>query len=314
MDLLGDNRKVVYPLKYPDIFARYEQQLQCFWTPYEIDFSQDKKDFKRLEAPEQEYILQVLTFFAASDSAVLSNLLQQFIGEFEAMECKLFFGIQAAIEGVHSHVYSLMLNELAGDRREALISQIREGPLQKKIAWCENWFTHPEKDQETNMAIRVLAWACTEGIMFSASFASVFWLRTKGSICPGILKSNEFIARDEGLHRDFGVHLLTSHFKRLPQALVHDVVRGAVEVEQAWVDSVLPEGLVGMNHKLLRRHVEFTANHLLESLNYEPMYDAKETFPFMMSISLEGKSNFFEQRVSEYSVAKVDAFSTEEDF
>ena len=311
-ELLIDNpnRFVLFPIKYDNLFKMYKKAEASFWTAEEIDMNDDEKHWNTLSSEEQEFILKILGFFAASDGIVVENLISRFASEVQVPEARCFYGFQTAIENIHSEVYSLMILKFAKteEKRYELFRAIENHPATKaKAEWAISYMSYPQgktmEEKVKSFAIRCLAFACVEGIMFSSSFCALFWLKNRG-LCPGLTFSNELISRDEGLHRDFAIELLKM-CPRLEDSVVQDIVGDAVKVECMFVDETLPNNLKGMNKTMMKEYVKFVADHLVTSLGYESYWGVKNPFPFMEAISLEGKTNFFERRVSEYSMASV---------
>jgi ribonucleotide reductase beta subunit family protein with ferritin-like domain len=313
------NRYVLFPIRHPDIWKEYKKQKAHFWTAEELDFSQDLKDWEKLNADEQHFIKQVLAFFAGSDGIVMENLVERFTGEVAWMEAKLAYGFQAMMEGIHSEVYSLMIDTFVKDdtEKERLFSAIETIPcVGKKAKWAQKWIA----DRKSSFATRLIAFACVEGIFFSGSFCAIFWLKQRG-LMPGLTTSNEVISRDEGLHTDFAC-LLYSHLKNpVRKAKVFEIVKEAVEIEKEFICESLPCKLLGMNQELMSAYIEFVADRLVVQLGgYPKIFGTSNPFDFMERISLEGKDNFFEKRVSNYAKAGVGkttdemSFGVDEDF
>ena len=305
------NRFVLFPIQHKTLFDMYKKAEASFWTAEEIDMSDDLTGWDKLNNGEQEFILRILGFFAASDGIVVENLISRFASEVQVPEARCFYGFQTAIENIHSEVYSLMIEKFAKseEKKKELFHAIEHHPATKvKADWAIEYMTQDDNpttmdDKVRSFSIRCLAFACVEGIMFSSSFCALFWLKNRG-ICPGLTFSNELISRDEGLHRDFAVELLKM-CPPLEESTVQDIVGGAVDVECKFVDETLPNNLKGMNKDMMKEYVQFVANHLVTSLGFKPFYKANNPFPFMEAISLNGKTNFFEKRVSEYAMASV---------
>ncbi len=306
------NRFVLFPIKYDNLFKMYKKAEASFWTAEEIDMNDDEKDWDTMKPEEQEFILRILGFFAASDGIVVENLVSRFSSEIQVPEARCFYGFQTAIENIHSEVYSLMILKFAKTEKKQmeLFRAIENHPATKaKAEWAIQYMNLEDTNKVTSFSIRCLAFACVEGIMFSSSFCALFWLKKQGK-CPGLTFSNELISRDEGLHRDFAIELLKM-CPKLPIYTVEDVVRGAVDVELKFVEETLPNNLNGMNKQMMSQYVQFVADHLLVSLGYDKLWNTKNPFPFMEAISLEGKTNFFERRVSEYAMANVGTSTTQ---
>jgi ribonucleoside-diphosphate reductase beta chain len=310
-------RFVLFPIEHNDIWQFYKKAEASFWTAEEIDLSHDLKDWENLNDGERHFISHVLAFFAASDGIVNENLAVNFISNVQFAEAKCFYGFQIMIENIHSETYSLLIDSYIKDstERERLLNAIETVPcVKKKAEWALRWIDNG------NFIERLLAFAAVEGIFFSGSFCSIFWLKKRG-LMPGLTFSNELISRDEGLHRDFACLLYTEYVKNpLPAADVYALIKDAVAIEKEFVSDALPVSLIGMNAVLMCQYIEFVADHLLESLGLNRVYNATNPFDFMDMISLQGKTNFFEKRVGEYQKAGVMAdkekqvFSVEEDF
>ena len=315
------SRFVLFPIKHDDIWQMYKKHEASFWTAEEIDLGQDMKDWNGLGDGERHFISHVLAFFAASDGIVNENLAVNFLSEVQYAEAKCFYGFQIMMENIHSETYSLLIDTYIKDpvEKDRLLNAIDTIPcVQRKAEWALRWI------ENGNFAERLIAFAAVEGIFFSGSFCSIFWLKKRG-LMPGLTFSNELISRDEGLHRDFACLLYTDHIKnQMDPAAVYDIIRNAVEIEQEFVTDALPVSLIGMNAELMKQYIEFVADHLLVSLNLQKIYNATNPFDFMDMISLQGKTNFFEKRVGEYQKAgvmssaskekEVGKFSMEEDF
>lgn len=305
------NRYVMLPIKHSELHKRYEQQLSCFWNTNEVDLSKDDIGFNQLTAAEQKFLLQILGFFAASDGLVVENIMLNFQSEVMVSEARAFYAIQNAIEVIHGQQYALLIEKFAPDmeRRNELYQAIENHASTKaKANWAlERMKKNMDEDKLTDFSKRLISFACVEGIMFSSSFCSIFYFKNRGDDLPGLFLSNEFISRDEGLHRDFAVDLY-KHFPKLPREDVEAIIRSAVNVEQEFVREILPDKKIrGMNSNLMCTYVEYVADNLMRALGYKNIYGSKlpMLFNFMHSISLEGKTNFFEKRVSEYGLAGV---------
>jgi ribonucleoside-diphosphate reductase beta chain len=313
------DRFVLFPIRQHEIWKYYKQAEASFWTAEEIDLSQDQKDWDALNDGERHFIKHVLAFFAASDGIVNENLAEHFVSEVQYTEAKFFYGFQIAIENIHSETYSLLIDTYVQDPKEkdSLFHAIDTMDcVKKKAQWALRWI------DKGNFAERLIAFAAVEGIFFSGSFCSIFWLKKRG-LMPGLTFSNELISRDEGLHCDFACHLYTKHVvNKLPEQVVIDVIKDAVEIEKEFVTDALPVNLIGMNAELMRQYIEFVADRLLNELIGKKIYGATNPFDFMDMISLKGKTNFFEKRVAEYQKAGVlnstekesSKFSLDEDF
>lgn len=324
--LLSENKRrfVLFPIKYNEIWQMYKKAEASFWTAEEIDLSKDITDWKnKLNDNERFFISRVLAFFAASDGIVNENLVENFSAEVQVPEAKCFYGFQIMMENIHSETYSLLIDTYIQDPKEAdfLFNAIENIPcIKKKAEWALRWIS----DDEALFGERLVAFAAVEGIFFSGSFASIFWLKKRG-LMPGLTFSNELICRDEGLHTDFAC-LLFSHLNNRPKAeIVEKIITEAVTIEKEYFTDALPASLLGMNAELMCQYVEFVADRLLVALGNKKVYNVTNPFDFMENISLAGKTNFFEKRVSDYqkagvmanhndSAAAKNAFSFDEEF
>jgi ribonucleoside-diphosphate reductase subunit M2 len=316
------NRFILFPIKYHEIWQMYKQAEASFWTAEEIDLGKDMHDWEnRLNDDERFFISRVLAFFAASDGIVNENLVERFSGEVQIPEAKCFYGFQIMMENIHSETYSLLIDTYIKDPKESdyLFHAIDNIPcIKKKADWALRWIS----DDESTFAERLVAFAAVEGIFFSGSFASIFWLKKRG-LMPGLTFSNELISRDEGMHTDFACLLFQHLVNRPPASLVEKIITEAVNIEKEYLTDALPCSLLGMNATLMRQYIEFVADRLLVSLGNKKVYKANNPFDFMENISLSGKTNFFEKRVSDYQKAGVmagsaqkqeDAFNLNEEF
>jgi ribonucleotide reductase beta subunit family protein with ferritin-like domain len=307
-----DNRYVLFPIEYPKIWAAYKKQMACFWTAEEIDFAADREDWKKLNANEQHFIKNILAFFAGSDGIVLENLVERFCNEIKIQEAKCFYGFQVAMEAIHSETYSLLIDTYIKDEVEKtrLFHAIDTIPcVKKKANWAIRWI----KDKKSNLATRLVAFAAVEGIFFSGSFCAVFWIKKRG-LMPGLTFSNELISRDEGMHTDFAVLLYSMIQKKLPYDTIKEIIEEAVTIEKEFIIDSIPCNLIGMNQVLMAQYIEYVADRLILQLGYEKIYNSENPFDFMEMISLSGKTNFFERRVSEYSLATTAKTDVEEEF
>lgn len=314
------NRFVLFPIQHNDIWKFYKQAEASFWTAEEIDLSQDMKDWTdKMNNDEKHFIKHVLAFFAASDGIVNENLAENFVAEVQYTEAKFFYGFQIAMENIHSETYSLLIDTYVKEpkEKEYLFNAIETMEcVKKKADWALRWI------EEGTFAERLIAFAAVEGIFFSGSFCSIFWLKKRG-LMPGLSFSNELISRDEGLHCDFACLLYNDHLQhKLPTKTVQEVIADAVAIEKEFVTDALPVKLIGMNADLMCQYIEFVADRLLVELGSPAIYRATNPFDFMEMISLQGKTNFFEKRVGEYQKAGVmkegetekTKFSLDEDF
>lgn len=298
--LLTENKQrfVILPIKYHDIWKFYKDAEACFWVAGELDFSQDVNDWKsKLTEDEKHFIKYVLAFFAASDGIVNENLAINFMRELQIPEARFFYGMQVAIENIHSEAYGLMIDSYITDEKEkeTLFNAIETvSAVQKKANWALKWI------KSENFVERLVAFSCVEGILFSGSFCAIFWLKKRG-LMPGLAHSNELIARDEGMHTQFACHLYKEYVvDKLSQEKIHEIIKSALEVEKEFIIDAIPVSLIGMNSKLMTQYLEYIADTLCTMLGYEKIYNSSNPFDFMELISLQGKTNFFEKRVSEY--------------
>ena len=318
--LLEENpdRFVIFPIKHDDLWAKYKQHMSVFWTPEEIDLSKDMKDWEKLTDNERHFIKNILGFFAGSDGIVMENLATRFTREVQWPEAKFFYGCQNLLEAVHSETYSLLIDTYISDKKEKdeLLRATSTIPcVKKKAEWALAWIDSKDAD----FATRLLGFAAVEGIFFSGAFCAIFWLKQRG-LMPGLTLSNEFIARDEGLHTDFACLLYSKVANKLDKKKAYKIIKDAVKIEKQFITKSLPCELIGMNADLMSQYIEFVADRLLVQLGYPKTDKAANPFPFMERISLENKDNFFEKRVSTYAKATVGkdraemTFSTAADF
>jgi len=316
--LLNENkdRFVILPIKYPRIWEMYKKHEASFWTAEEIDLSGDLKDWANLNDGERHFISHVLAFFAASDGIVNENLAVNFMSEVQLPEARCFYGFQIMMENIHSETYALLIDTYVKDpaEKDRLFHAIDTVPaVKKKAEWALRWI------EQGNFAERLVAFAAVEGIFFSGSFCSIFWLKKRG-LMPGLTFSNELISRDEGLHCEFACLLYSMLNNKLSQEQVYTVIGDAVRIEKEFITEALPVDLIGMNARLMQQYIEFVADRWLSELGYPKMFNATNPFDFMEMISLQGKTNFFEKRVGDYRKAGVMAnkesqqFSLDEDF
>ena len=311
------DRFVLFPIKHNDIWEMYKKAEASFWTAEEIDLSSDQTDWTaKLNDDERHFIKHVLAFFAASDGIVNENLAVNFMNEVQYPEARCFYGYQIMIENIHSETYSLLIDTYIKDPQEKdkLFHAIETIPAVKhKAEWALKWIGNG------GFAERLIAFAAVEGIFFSGSFCSIFWLKKRG-LMPGLTFSNELISRDEGLHCDFACLLYSQLVNQLPKEKVSEIITDAVSIEKEFVTESLPVRLIGMNADMMCQYIEFVADRLLVALGCNKVYNATNPFDFMELISLQGKTNFFEKRVAEYQKSGVmgskdtNVFSLEEDF
>ncbi|MDX1684248.1 MAG: ribonucleotide-diphosphate reductase subunit beta [Saprospiraceae bacterium] len=318
--LLTENprRFVLFPIEHDDIWKFYKKSEASFWTAEEIDLQQDLSDWnKKLNDDEKHFIKHVLAFFAASDGIVNENLAENMVNEVQYTEAKFFYGFQIMMENIHSETYSLLIDTYIDDKKEKdfLFNAVENLEcVKKKADWALRWIDNGSFTE------RLIAFAAVEGIFFSGSFCSIFWLKKRG-LMPGLSFSNELISRDEGMHCDFACLLYNQHIEnKLPKETVEKVITNAVDIEKEFVTDAIPVNLIGMNAELMCQYIEFVADRLLVSLGNDKVYNAENPFPWMEMISLQGKTNFFEKRVGDYQKAGVNVqkdkqiFSLDEDF
>ncbi len=296
-----DNRYVLFPIEYQDIYDMYKKQLDCFWRIDEVDLSKDLAIWDTLNKDEKYFVSMILAFFAASDGIVLENLGTRFMSEVQVSEARAFYAFQIGMETIHSEMYSLLIDTYIKDREEKskLFNALNEFPcIKKKGDWAIKWI----QDKRSGFASRLVAFACVEGIFFSGAFCAIYWLKNRG-LMHGLTFSNELISRDEALHTEFAILLYSKLIKKLDKKRVVDIVKEAVDIEKEFIVSALPCKLVGMNGDLMSQYIEFVADRLIVQLGYDKIYNSQNPFPFMEMISMEGKTNFFEKRVGEYALA-----------
>ena len=300
----NDSRYVMFPIQDNEIWKMYKKQVDCFWRAEEIDLSKDITQWnsEMLNDNERYFISMILAFFAASDGIVTENLAVRFMGDVQLAEARAFYGFQIAIENIHNEVYSLLIDSLikSDEQKNKLFAGIDNFPcIKKKSDWALRWIN----DKRSSFYTRLIAFACIEGIFFSGAFCSIYWLKKRG-LMPGLTFSNELISRDEALHTEFAILLYNKTQKRYPKQKVHDLIKEAVEIEKEFICEALPCRLIGMNSKLMSQYIEFVADRLSLQLGYDKIYNSSNPFDFMEMISVEGKTNFFEKRVSEYALSE----------
>jgi ribonucleoside-diphosphate reductase beta chain len=297
-----ENRWVLFPIKHQQVWEFYKKAEASFWTSEEIDFSKDQKDWNTLNNDEKHFIKYVLAFFAGSDGIVSENLALRFMKDIQIPEVRCFYGFQIAMENIHSETYSLLIDTYIKDEPEKnkLFNAIRLVPsIQKKAEWAYRWIESTDSFQT-----RLLGFAIVEGLFFSGSFCAIFWLKKRG-LMPGLTFSNELISRDEALHTEFAVFLYNNLDNKLSEETVHTIFQEAVNIEKEFITGSLPCALIGMNMIMMSEYIEYVADRLLVQLGYSKIWNAKNPFDFMEMISMSGKTNFFEKRVSEYAKANV---------
>lgn len=310
-----DNRFVMFPIQHNDVWEMYKKQIDCFWRPEEIDLSKDMTNWETLTGDEQHFISMILAFFAASDGIVLENLASRFMREIQISEARAFYGFQIAMENIHSHTYSLLIETYIKDKEEKnkLFHAIENFPcIKKKSDWAQKWI----HDNRSSFATRLVAFACVEGIFFSGAFCSIFWLKKRG-LMPGLTFSNELISRDEALHCEFAILLYNKLLKKMDKSRIHEIIKEAVEIETEFICEALPCRIIGMNSVMMTQYIQFVADRLCVQLGYKKIYNVSNPFNWMELISLDRKTNFFEASVSEYALANKqseDAFVFSEEF
>jgi ribonucleotide reductase beta subunit family protein with ferritin-like domain len=304
-----NSRFVMFPIKHDDIWSMYKKSIDCFWRAEEIDLSKDYQDWKNLTKDERFFVSMILAFFAGSDGIVLENLATRFMDDIQLAEARAFYGFQIAMENIHSETYSLLIDTYIKDKREKnrLFNAINEFPcIKKKADWAIQYI-----NCDDSFATRLLAFAVVEGLFFSGAFCSIYWLKKRG-LLQGLTFSNELISRDEALHTEFAILLYSKLENKLKERIVHNIIKEAVEIEQEFINEALPCRLIGMNSGMMNRYIEFVADRLVTQLGYTKIYNTSNPFDFMEMISLEGKGNFFEKRISDYALA--DKTKTEDCF
>jgi len=310
-----DNRFVMFPIKFDDIWKMYKKQMDCFWRAEEIDLSKDLTHWESLNGDEKHFISMILAFFAASDGIVLENLASRFMNDVQISEARAFYGFQIMMENVHSETYSLLIESYIKNKEEKtkLFNAITNFPcIKKKSDWAQKWI----HDNRSSFSTRLVAFACVEGIFFSGAFCSIYWLKKRG-LMPGLTFSNELISRDEALHTEFAILLYSKLNKKTEKSRVYEIIKEAVEIETEFICEALPCKLIGMNSEMMIQYIKFVADRLILQIGYKKIYNVTNPFPWMELISLEGKTNFFERHVSEYSLANKDindAFEISDDF
>ena len=311
-----DNRYVMFPIKDQDIWKMYKKQEDLFWRAEEIDLSKDNKDWDTLNDDEKHFISMILAFFAASDGIVLENLGVRFMGEVQLSEARAFYGLQIAMENIHSITYSTLIDTYikTKEQKHKLFNALNEYEcIKKKGQWAIKWIN----DKKSNFATRLVAFACIEGIFFSGAFCAIYWMKKRG-LMPGLTFSNELISRDEALHTEFAVLLHSKLEKPLKKQKIHEIISEAVAIELEFINDALPCRLIGMNQVLMKQYIEFVADRLSVQLGGDKIYESKNPFDWMENISIETKTNFFEDRVSEYSLttknSKLNTFEFGDEF
>jgi ribonucleoside-diphosphate reductase subunit M2 len=304
--ILQENKQrfVLFPIQYTELWKAYKKAEASFWTAEEIDFSKDKQDWdNQMNDNERYFIKHILAFFAGSDGIVLENLMQNFCSEVQLPEARCFYAFQGAIENIHSEVYSLLIDKYVDDPTEkhTLFNAIENiSCIQKKADWAIKWMD----PKHASFHERVVAFATVEGVFFSGSFCAIYWLKKRG-LMPGLTFSNELISRDEGMHTDFAILIYNMLKHRLDTERIYEIIKEAVSIEKEFINESIPCAMIGMNATLMSQYIEYVADRLIVQLGYPKLYKSENPFDFMQLISMEGKTNFFEKRVSEYSLASV---------
>jgi len=296
-----NKRYVLTPIKYHDIWEMYKRAEASFWKTEEIDLSKDLKDFMKMSKDEQHFIKYIIAFFAAADGIVNENLIEHFTQEVQILEAKYFYGFQMMIENIHSETYSLLIDTYIKDNveKQFLINSIETIPsIKKKADWALKWINGD--GSQSNFGTRVIAFAVVEGIFFSGAFCSIFWLKKRG-LMPGLTFSNELISKDEALHTEFAILMYKYLVNKPSKEIIINIIREAVEIEKEFITESIPCNLIGMNEILMKQYIEFVADRLLCMLNIDKIFNTPNPFDWMVMISVEGKTNFFEKRVAEYS-------------
>ena len=311
-----ENRFVMFPIRHDDVWDLYQKSVDSFWKAEDIDFSKDLTDWKKLSEDEQNFIKMVLAFFAASDGVIVENLALRFMGEIQAPEIRAFYAFQNFMENVHSQTYSLMIDTYIQDPEEKmrLLHAVEHYPcIKKKSDWARKWIS----DGRSSFATRLLAFAIVEGVYFSSSFASIFWLKRK-NVLPGLCLSNEYISRDESMHVDHAVLLYKKLKRKVPKKRFVEIMKEAVAIEIDFITVSIPCRMIGMNSDLMCDYVKFVADRLALMMGYDKIYGCANPFDFMEHISIQKKTNFFEHRVSDYALANKkmdgDVFDLNADF
>jgi ribonucleoside-diphosphate reductase subunit M2 len=296
-----NSRYVMFPIKDNEIWEMYKKQVDCFWTVGEVDTSKDLAQWKTLSDDEKYFISMILAFFSSSDGIVMENLASRFMNDVQLAEARAFYGFQIAMENIHSHMYSVLIDTYIKDyeERDKLFHAIDHFPcIAKKANWAKKWIG----DNRSSFSSRLVAFAVVEGIFFSSAFASIYWLKKRG-LMPGLTFSNELISRDEALHTEFAILLYSKLQKKLSKKRVYDIIQEAVEIEKEFITEAIPCRMIGMNAILMIQYIEFVADRLCLQLGYDKIYNSKNPFEFMELISIESKVNFFERTNSEYALA-----------
>jgi ribonucleoside-diphosphate reductase beta chain len=306
------NRFVIFPIQYDDIWEYYKQHQAAFWTAEEVDLSNDIRDWNNLTENEQYFVKNILSFFAASDGIVNENLAENFLKEVQYPEAKFFYGFQLMMENIHSLMYSLLIDTYISDEKEKQLcfTALDNLPaVQKKAKWALDWI------ENASFQERLVAFAAVEGIFFSGSFCSIFWLKSRG-IMQGLCNANSLIFKDENLHCDFAIHLVNNHLENKPsEKRLKEILLSALEIEKEFITESLPVSLIGMNSNLMKQYLEFVTDGLLVKFGCKKEFNVEQPFKFMEQIAVETKGNFFESRTMEYQKAKLnETLSFDSDF
>jgi ribonucleoside-diphosphate reductase subunit M2 len=311
-----DNRYVMFPIKYNDIWEMYKRSIDSFWHTGEISLAQDLNDWNKLNDDERNFIKMILAFFSSSDALVTDNLGTRFMNEVQVSEARAFYAFQIAIETIHSEMYSILIDTYIKDSEEKtkLFQATSNYPcIEKKFKWAEKWLN----DKRSNFATRLVGFALVEGLFFSSSFAAIYWIKKRG-LMPGLTFSNELISRDEALHTEFAILLYSKINKKIPKKKLYEIVKEAVDIEKEFITESIPCRMIGMNSKLMCQYIEFVADRLCLQLGYDKLYNSSNPFDFMELISIESKVNFFERTNAEYALANKtvdeDVFEFDGDF
>lgn len=298
-----NNRFTMFPIEYNKIWSMYKKHQASLWVAEEINYSKDLDDWNKLTDNEKYFIKHILAFFAGSDGIVLENLVQRFTNDVKISEARAFYGVQTYIENVHSEVYSLLIDTFINNPEEKthLFNAIDTIPcVKKKANWALKWMA-----SDSEFSKRLVAFSIIEGLFFSGSFCAIFWLKKRNLMVNGLGTSNEWISRDEAMHTDFAILLYKHLNHKLDKKIIEDIIREAVIIEQEFITDSLPCNLIGMNHILMKQYIEYVADRLIVELGYDKIYESKNPFDFMEMLSLEGKTNFFEKKSTEYQLANV---------
>lgn len=303
-----NERYCLFPIRHDKIWKAYKNHFNCMWSAEEIDFSIDKKEWESLSSNTKYFVEHILAFFANSDSIVLENLVTNLCASITVPEARCFYAFQAAMENIHSEVYCQLIDNFISEeaKKMKLFKAMETIPcVQKKSEWALRWINHNREDGK-DLARKMYCFAVVEGLFFSGSFCSIYWLKEQGVLLNSLCKSNEWIARDEALHTDFAILMYSYINNKLEEEEAHSIMKDAVAIEQEFICESLPVDMIGMTKADMKQYIEYVADRLLGSFHYSPLYHAKNPFVFMQKLNLDGKTNFFEARVSEYSIAQKD--------